>query len=187
MEKVKRKTAKEILAESFRELAQIRSVDRITVKDITENCGYSSATFYRHFKDKYDLIAWDYSRNISEIMDKTGVDGRAWKGILTDASRHFEKEKAYLANLFLHTTGLDSFIHYMVEANDSFLRDYVMRSAGTDRLDEETKIYIHHYCHGNVALICDWVMDRFSMTADELAEVFEKALPEPLWKYMHEQ
>ncbi|MBE5925322.1 MAG: TetR/AcrR family transcriptional regulator [Lachnospiraceae bacterium] len=30
----------------------------IFIKVITENCGYSSATFYRQFKDKYDLIAW---------------------------------------------------------------------------------------------------------------------------------
>ena len=184
---MKRKTAKEILADSFLELAQNRSVDKITVKDITENCGYSSATFYRHFKDKYDLIAWDYSCKISEIMGEADADGRSWKDILTDASRHFENEKAYLANLFRHTTGLDSFAEYMIEANDSFLRDYVMRSAGTDSLDEETKIYIHHYCHGNVALICDWVMGRFSLTADEIAEVFENALPEPLWKYLAEQ
>ena len=55
---MKRKTAKEILAESFRELAEKKSIDRITVKDIAQNCGYSSATFYRQFKDKYDLIAW---------------------------------------------------------------------------------------------------------------------------------
>lgn len=184
---MKRKTAKEILADSFLELAQNRSVDKITVKDITENCGYSSATFYRHFKDKYDLIAWDYSCTISEIMDKAREGGRAWKGILLDSARYFEKEKTYLANLFRHTTGLDSFAQYMIEANDSFLREYVMRSAGTDSLDEETKIYIHHYCHGNVALVCDWVMDRFSMTADEIAEVFEKALPEPLWKYLAKQ
>ncbi|MBR0399679.1 MAG: TetR family transcriptional regulator, partial [Mogibacterium sp.] len=64
---MKRKTAKEILAESFRELAETRNVDRITAKDITENCGYSSATFYRQFKDKYDLIAWEYSRNLPGI------------------------------------------------------------------------------------------------------------------------
>ncbi len=184
---MKRKTAKEILVESFLELAQNRSVDKITVKDITENCGYSSATFYRHFRDKYDLIAWDYSCNISEIMGKTDVDGRPWESILISAARYFEKEKAYLANLFLHTTGLDAFMQYMVEANDSFLRDYVMWAAGTDSLDEETRIYIHHYCHGNVALICDWVMGRFDLTADELAEVFEKALPEPLREYLAEQ
>ena len=45
---LKRKTSKEILADSFREIADIKTIDKITVKDITENCGYSMATFYRH-------------------------------------------------------------------------------------------------------------------------------------------
>ena len=36
---MKRKTAKEILAESFRELAENKPVDKITVPEITENCG----------------------------------------------------------------------------------------------------------------------------------------------------
>ena len=49
---MKRKTAKEILAESFQELAEKKSIDKITVKDITDNCGYSPATFYRQFRDK---------------------------------------------------------------------------------------------------------------------------------------
>lgn len=48
---MKRKTSKEILAEAFREVAEGKPVDAITVKDITENCGYSPATFYRQFKD----------------------------------------------------------------------------------------------------------------------------------------
>ena len=49
---MKRKTAKELLAESFRELAEQKSVDKITVREIAENCGYSPATFYRQFRDK---------------------------------------------------------------------------------------------------------------------------------------
>ena len=57
---MKRKTTKEILAESFRELAENRPVDKITIQEIVDNCDYSPATFYRHFKDKYDMIAWDY-------------------------------------------------------------------------------------------------------------------------------
>ena len=65
---MKRKTAKELLAESFRELSATKTVDKITIQDITDNCGYSPATFYRNFKDKYDLIAWDYSQQISKLM-----------------------------------------------------------------------------------------------------------------------
>ena len=53
---MKRKTAKEILAEPFREPAESTPVDKITIRDIVDNCGYSSAAFYRNFSGKYDLI-----------------------------------------------------------------------------------------------------------------------------------
>lgn len=62
---MKRKTAKEVLAESFQALA--------AGKDITDNCGYSPATFYRQFKDKYDLIAWNYARQTAAITEPVDV------------------------------------------------------------------------------------------------------------------
>ena len=68
---MKRKTTKEILAESFRELAESKSVDRISVQEIVDNCDYSTATFYRHFKDKYDLIAWAYTTDTRKIMERS--------------------------------------------------------------------------------------------------------------------
>ena len=55
---MKRKTTKEILSESFQELAAEMRIDKITITEITSNCGMSQPTFYNHFKDKYDLIVW---------------------------------------------------------------------------------------------------------------------------------
>ena len=46
---MKRKRTKELLADSLRELAKGKNVDKITIKEITDNCGYAPATFYRHF------------------------------------------------------------------------------------------------------------------------------------------
>ena len=54
---MKRKTTKEILAESFMELMTTKPVSKITIIDIVENCGMTKPTFYRYFKDKYDLMA----------------------------------------------------------------------------------------------------------------------------------
>ena len=65
---LRKKTAKELLADSFRELAERTGVHRITVKAIADNCGYSLATFYRCFRDKHDLITWDYARQVNEIV-----------------------------------------------------------------------------------------------------------------------
>ena len=70
---MKRKTTKEILSESFRELAQSKNIDKITIQNIVDNCDYSPATFYRNFKDKYDIIAWDYAQKTAQIINR--IDG----------------------------------------------------------------------------------------------------------------
>ncbi len=182
---MKRKTAKEILAESFRELAEKKSIDRITVKDITQNCGYSSATFYRHFKDKYDLIVWEYAQGVAEIMAQIGKHGYPWRQTLIDGAKGFQKNKDYLANLLRHTNGQDSFIRYMTEINYIALKEQVIQSDKIGGLDEKTDMYIRLYCQGTVALTRDWILDRYSVTPEELAEVYENSLPEPLKKFLY--
>lgn len=86
---MKRKTAKEILVESFLELSETQTVDKITVIDIAENCGYSTTTFYRHFKDKYDLMAWEHTRRIDEIMREFDKENHDWSQTCLDAARFF--------------------------------------------------------------------------------------------------
>lgn len=96
---MKRKTTKEILADSFRELAETRPVDKITIREIVDNCDYSPATFYRHFKDKYDLIAWDYVHRTTVIMDKIGKDEYEWKSrycLLTVSQKPIGRTEAFL-------------------------------------------------------------------------------------------
>lgn len=57
------------LARAMKECMKSTSVENITVKQITENCGLTRQTFYRNFLDKYDLILDFYEKLICE---KTG-------------------------------------------------------------------------------------------------------------------
>lgn len=43
------------LANGMKELLVHTPVDKITVKQIVDQCDVTRPTFYRHFKDKYDL------------------------------------------------------------------------------------------------------------------------------------
>lgn len=181
---MKRKKAKEILAESFYELSESRDIDKITVKEITDNCGYSPATFYRHFRDKYDLIAWAYTENVEAIMSRIGEDDYSWAQTLLDGARFFAEEKDFLTNLFLHTGGHDAFIRYMTDINFEALRKVVIRANGGELPDGRIEQYIRVYSLGTVSLTCEWVLGRFEATPEELAEIFENALPLPLHKYL---
>ena len=46
---MKRMTTKELLAESFKELTTAKAINKITIANITDNCGMAQTTFYRHF------------------------------------------------------------------------------------------------------------------------------------------
>ncbi len=35
-----------------------KPLNKITINDITEDCGVNGMTFYYHFKDIYDLVDW---------------------------------------------------------------------------------------------------------------------------------
>ncbi len=176
---MKRKTTKEILAESFRELAAVKSIDRITIREIVNNCEYSPATFYRHFKDKYDLIAWDYAQRTAEITGRINGD-YSWTQILLDGAKHYEEERDYLTNLLLHTSGHDSFIQYMAESNYRVFTKHMLSTLNQKELDEKTALLARTYCLGTVCLTCEWILGKYSVTPEELAEIYEDALPLPL-------
>ena len=49
-------TTKAALEESLKRLLLKKPLDKITITDITTDCGISRMAFYYHFKDIYDLI-----------------------------------------------------------------------------------------------------------------------------------
>ena len=79
---MKKKSTKELLAESFLELAEKKPINKITIANIVENCEVTQPTFYRYFKDKYDMIAWIYARLAGQFISKIGQDGYVWKDTL---------------------------------------------------------------------------------------------------------
>ncbi len=51
-----RSTGKEQIQTSFRRLLFAKSLDKITVRDIVEDCGLTRNTFYYYYEDIYDLF-----------------------------------------------------------------------------------------------------------------------------------
>ena len=68
------------LARSMKECMRSSSVETITVKQITENCGLTRQTFYRNFLDKYDLINWYFDKLLAKSFEHMG-QGRSGQKI----------------------------------------------------------------------------------------------------------
>lgn len=49
-------------------LMETKSLQEIRVKDLCEKSGADRHTFYYHFRDKYELVAWIYASGAEESM-----------------------------------------------------------------------------------------------------------------------
>ena len=53
-------STKRALSRSLKRQLSTRTLDKITVKDIVEDCGVNRQTFYYYFRDIYDLLEWNF-------------------------------------------------------------------------------------------------------------------------------
>ena len=53
-----KKDVKQLIAASFKELAVLKPIEKITIREITDRAGVIRVTFYNHFQDKYELLEW---------------------------------------------------------------------------------------------------------------------------------
>ena len=61
-------TTKFAIAFAFKELLLEKSIDKITINDITEKCGINRQTFYYHFHDIYELIEWICETDADHVL-----------------------------------------------------------------------------------------------------------------------
>jgi len=104
-----RNQMKEAISDAFFELAQKKSIDKITVKDLVEYCDISRQTFYYHFQDIYEVIEWK-SQQIEQDYSRRA-----------QAADSFEGAIRIMAASFVN--------HYdlMTKLRDSQMRDFVER------------------------------------------------------------
>ena len=60
---------KKALAVSLKKLLSKKELSKITISNITDECGVNRQTFYYHFKDIYDLLEWIYKNEVIDEID----------------------------------------------------------------------------------------------------------------------
>lgn len=182
-----RKTTKDILAESFLELAAKKSIDKIRISDITDNCGMSAPTFYNHFKDKYDLIVWIHTHRVNGVMSRIDRDGYEWRDTLLDGAKYYYENRQYIINALKHTSGKDSFVEYVRRYNTELLTMEVRKKLMTEHIPDEILGMIKIYVFGTVQFMLDWLLDNEELSPAKVAEIWEVSLPEPLKQYLYNE
>ena len=106
---------KKAIMDSFVELAQSIPMDKITIKQVCDNCGINRNTFYYYYQDLYALkeeIIYAKAAKLFVNMDFSSPG--SWKSNLRIVGAYARKNEIFIRNLF-NSMGRDAFGDYIVD------------------------------------------------------------------------
>ncbi|MGD1821331.1 MAG: TetR/AcrR family transcriptional regulator [Pleomorphochaeta sp.] len=69
---------KNALGKSLKKFLRIKTLDKITIQEIVDECGLNRQSFYYHFSNVYDLVSYTFAKDVEDnLEDKVNYDD--WK------------------------------------------------------------------------------------------------------------
>ena len=113
-------TTKRALEASLKKLLLEKPLNKITINDITEDCGVNRMTFYYHFKDIYDLVDWILMEDAAKTMEgRQSFD--TWTEAFLDILHQIRDNKALVLNVY-RSVGREQVEQYLYKLLDSMLK-----------------------------------------------------------------
>ena len=118
---------KRALMSTFLELLEDKPLDKITVREIVEECGVSRNTFYYHFHDIYELIEEMFNNEVDRIMrDANNNADLSW--VFREVCQLSSQHSMAMYHL-CHSSDHDRVMGYLHNASMVAVRQVVERHA----------------------------------------------------------
>lgn len=149
-------TTKRALEASLKKLLLQKPLNKITINDITEDCGVNRMTFYYHFKDIYDLVDWIMVEDAAKTLE-----GRQsfenWTDAFLDILHQVQDNKVLVMNVY-RSVSREQVEQYLYKLLDPMLRDFVERSAqGFTVQDADKQFVVDFYKYALVGMALEWI------------------------------
>lgn len=149
-------TTKLALEASLKKLLLQKRIDKITINDLTADCGISRMAFYYHFKDIYDLVEWVCVEDgKTALQDKKTYD--TWQEGLCQVFEAVLENKPFILNVY-NTVSRKRIENYLNELTCRLISDVVEeKCVGSDVAEEDKKFIAEFYKYGFVGIMLDWI------------------------------
>lgn len=147
---------KRALEASLKYLLLQKPLDKITIGDITEDCGINRMTFYYHFKDIYDLIEWSLLEEAKKALEGQRTYDTWQQGFLQIFDMVLDN-KPFITNVY-HSISREQVELYLYRLTYDLLFGVVEeQSAGMSVRTEDKQFIADFYKYAFVGIMLDWV------------------------------
>ena len=155
----------------FGDLAASRPVDKITVKDITDQCGISRNTFYYHYQDIYQVlkayVQYSAEHVIELMVEDEGEDGKAGLKEI----RYLEANRELLCNLYRSAANEE--VRNCLQSASQIIFDLLIESVSQGmEVQAEDKKILSAVCQYTVrGIMTSWMEEDGMLNGETLEQV----------------
>ena len=146
------------LAQSLKKLLSVRKLDKITVKDIVEDCGVNRQTFYYYFRDIYDLLEWNF-QDAAEKLICSGLDQKDWRAGPGAVLEYLRENQALVWNAY-HSISHEAVSNFLKRTLRPYILQAVQKEAeGLERQPRQENMDFVADMHTLMAvgIITEWI------------------------------
>lgn len=166
---------KRALEQSLKNLLLKKPLTKITISDITEDCGINRMTFYYHFKDIYDLVEWACLEDAKRALDEKKTYD-TWQQGLLQIFEAVQENKPFILNVYrcVHREQVEKYLQPLV---DQLMLDVIQEESASMVIREEDKQFIAKiYAYIFIGVMLDWIKDDMREEPQEIVARLVKLL-----------
>lgn len=163
------------LEQSLKNLLLKKPLTKITVGDITDDCGINRMTFYYHFKDIYDLVEWSCLEDAKRALDEKKTYD-TWQQGLLQIFKAVQENKPFILNVYrcVHREQVEKYLQPLV---DQLLLNVINEeAAGITVRDEDKQFIAQVYSYMFIGLMLDWIKDDMREDPQQIVEKLSKLI-----------
>ncbi|MFD1410967.1 TetR/AcrR family transcriptional regulator [Lapidilactobacillus gannanensis] len=164
---------KRAFVQALLELTEKHDFSQITVSMLTRQVGMHRQSFYYHFHDKYELLAYIYQTISFHYLDSGKVTFTNWQTqvekMLTSIADH--------QSFYLNTTASDqnTLLLTFSRVVQGRLQDMLTELDPEHRLsDYDRQFYTEFFGYGCGGVLVDWISNNFTSSPQEIAQKLSK-------------
>ena len=166
---------KRALEQSLKNLLLKKPLTKITVGDITDDCGINRMTFYYHFKDIYDLVEWSCLEDAKRALEEKKTYD-TWQQGLLQIFKAVQENKPFSLNVYrcVHREQVEKYLQPLV---DQLLLNVINEEAdGITVRDEDKQFIAQVYSYMFIGLMLDWIKDNMRENPKQIVEKLSKLI-----------
>ena len=147
---------KKALAAALKDQLLKKPLHKITINDITEECGINRMTFYYHFKDIYDLVEWTCVEDAVRALEGNKTYD-TWQQGFYNIFEAVLQNKPFIMKVY-HAVSREQVENYLYHMTYGLLIGVVEeRAEGLNVGEEEKKFIADFYKYAFVGIMLNWI------------------------------